>query len=147
MHTKTILPTLALLVATPLAAIQPQCPEAGTGIVRLGIDENIGYAHAVRVGDMLYISGCVGWGEMPDAVNIVYDSLEKILKENGLTFADVVKENAYTTDMEALKAANSLRLARYAGQYPAATWVQVDRLFNEGLVLEVELIALIPEGK
>jgi len=31
--------------------------------------------------------------------------------------------------------------------FPATTWVQVSRLYNEGLVVEVKIIAVLPEEK
>jgi enamine deaminase RidA (YjgF/YER057c/UK114 family) len=134
-----------------LAACNPSdnqsLPPPAPAIERQEVSVDIGYCGAVRVGDKLYISGCVGWGAMPDAVRIVYNNLERILQANGATFADVIKENAYTTDIEALKVANSVRLRYYNGVYPAATWVQVQRLFNEGLVLEVELVVQLPQTK
>jgi enamine deaminase RidA (YjgF/YER057c/UK114 family) len=132
---------IASVFATTLQAAET------SRIERNKVDADIGYSEVVRAGDYVYISGNVGWGAMPDAVKIAYDSLEKLLKENGLTFADVVKENVYTTDLEALKAARGIRSAYYAGIFPAATWVQVDRLYNEGIVIEVELIAYAPVKK
>jgi len=115
-------------------------------VERSEVNNEIGYAEVVRAGDFVYISGNVGWGKMPDAVKIAYDSLEKLLKQHGLSFKDVVKENVYTTDLDALKANYAIRNAYYGGAYPAATWVQVDRLFEPGFVIEVELIAYAPQS-
>ncbi|HNX05377.1 MAG TPA: Rid family hydrolase [Opitutales bacterium] len=134
-----------ILCATTSSAAAADC--ASPGIERREANADIGYCEVVRAGDFVYISGNVGWGAMPDAVKRAYDSLGRLLGENGLSFADVVKENVYTTDMEALKAARSIRNAYYGETFPAATWVQVDRLFNEGLVLEVELVAYAPRNK
>ena len=108
-------------------------------------EDDIGYRQAVRVGQLLYISGAAAGGEMPDAIRGVYDSLEKTLKAHGLTFKNVVKENAYTTNLEALKANQPLRRGYYGKDFPAATWVQVARLYQADQVLEVELIAVFPE--
>ena len=108
-------------------------------------EDDIGYRQAVRVGQMLYISGSTSGGEMPDAIRGSYDYLEKTLKAHGLTFKNVVKENIYTTNLDALKANQSVRRAYYGKDLPAATWVQVARLFNPEFVIEVELIAVFPE--
>ena len=56
------------------------------------------------------------------------------------------EENAYTTDLEALKANLAARRAFYGRDFPAATWVQVSRLYQPDQVLEVELIAIFPPG-
>ena len=108
-------------------------------------EDDIGYRQAVRVGQMLYISGSAAGGEMPDAIRGSYGFLEKTLKAHGLTFKNVVKENIYTTNLDALKANQAVRRAYYGKDFPAATWVQVARLYNPEFVIEVELIAVFPE--
>jgi enamine deaminase RidA (YjgF/YER057c/UK114 family) len=107
-------------------------------------EEQIGYCHALRVGDTLYISGTVGKGPMPAAVASVYKQLAATLRQQGLGFEHVIKENVYALDLDAFKAANGERKKYYAGAQPAATWVQVDRLFTPEYVLEVELVATVP---
>jgi len=109
------------------------------------VEVEIGYCQAVRSGNRLYISGTVGQGEMPVAVQSVYERLKQTLEANGLTFRNVVKENVYTTDLDAFKGSTGIRKAFYGTSLPAATWVQVQRLFLPTLVLEVELIAEYPK--
>ncbi len=108
-------------------------------------EDDIGYRQAVRVGQMLYISGVAASGEMPDAIRSVYNDLEKILKAHGLTFKNVVKENVYTTHLDGFKSNQPLRKTYYGKDFPAATWVQIARLYDADHVLEVELIAVFPE--
>ena len=57
----------------------------------------------------------------------------------------MVKENLYTTDIEAMKKYNDARKVFYKGDFPAATWVQISRLFMADAKLEVELIAHLPK--
>ena len=104
----------------------------------------IGYCQAVRSGDRLYISGTAGQGQMPAAVGSVYGRLKQTLAANGLSFRDVIKENVYTTDLDAFEASKEVRKTFYGASLPAATWVQVQRLYVPALVLEVELIAEYP---
>lgn len=109
-------------------------------------DTTAGYAQAVKVDNVLYISGTVGGG--PDAANAlrqVYSNLERTLKHFGATFQNVVKENLYTTDIEAVKQNNHVRKAFYKGDFPAATWVQIPRLYMQQATIEVELIAHLPK--
>lgn len=110
-------------------------------------EDDIGYRQAVRVGNTLYVSGTVGGGAMPDAIREAYAGVEKTLRAHGLTFADVVKENIHTTNLDALKENLAVRKAFYKGVYPAATWVQVQRLYEPAHVFEVEVIAVFPEAK
>lgn len=108
-------------------------------------DTSAGYVQVVKVDNILYISGAVAREVTPEGITNVYKALEKSLKSFGATFQNVVKENLYTTDMEAMKKYNDARKSFYKGDFPAATWVQISRLFMYDARLEVELIAHLPK--
>ena len=108
-------------------------------------DTSAGYVQVVKVENVLYISGAVARDVTPEGITRVYQSLERSLKSFGATFQNVVKENLYTTDMEAMKKYNDARKAFYKGDFPAATWMGVARLFMADATLEVELIAHLPK--
>lgn len=108
-------------------------------------DTSAGYAQALKVGNVLYISGTVARDVNEEGVKRVYTALERTLKQYGLSFSHVVKENLYTTDIEAMKQFNIVRKQFYKGDFPAATWVQIARLYMADAKLEVELIAHFPQ--
>ncbi|RNI25857.1 RidA family protein [Rufibacter latericius] len=101
------------------------------------------YAQAYRSANMLYISGTVASGPMDQAIDKVYRTLQATLKQYNLDFTHVVKENLYTTNMEETSKHHLVRKKYYGTHTPAATWVQVVRLLEPNVVLEVELIAEI----
>ena len=108
-------------------------------------DTSAGYVQVVKVENVLYISGAVAREVTPEGITRVYQALERSLKSFGATFQNVVKENLYTTDMEAMKRYNDARKVFYKGDFPAATWMGVARLFMADAKLEVELIAHLPK--
>jgi 2-iminobutanoate/2-iminopropanoate deaminase len=110
-------------------------------------DTSIGYTEAVLVENVLYISGWLDKGSIAEQLQGIYTNLGKILKAYGATYQNVVKETLFTTDMEAVKANNSVRKVFYQGDYPAATWVQISRLYEgrSDAQIEVELIAHLPK--
>jgi enamine deaminase RidA (YjgF/YER057c/UK114 family) len=108
-------------------------------------DTSAGYVQVVKVDNLLYVSGAVAREVTPEGITRVYLALEKSLNSFGATFQNVVKENLFTTDMEAMKKFNDARKAFYKGDFPAATWVQISRLFMHDARLEVELIAHFPK--
>jgi len=110
-------------------------------------ENDIGYAQAVRVGQTVYVSGTVGQGEMPDAIKQAYEGIIRTLAAFHLTMVDVVKENIYTTKLDELIKHKAVRNAFYGSEFPAATWVQVSRLYDPEHVIEVEVIAVLPEAK
>jgi 2-iminobutanoate/2-iminopropanoate deaminase len=107
-------------------------------------DTSAGYVQVVKVDNVLYISGAVARQVNPEGIAQVYRALERSLKSFGATFQNVVKENLYTTDMEAMKQYNYVRKEFYKGDFPAATWVQVPRLYMPDARLEIELVAHLP---
>lgn len=108
-------------------------------------DTSAGYVQVLKVENILYISGAVAREVTPEGITRVYQALERSLKSFGATFQNVVKENLYTTDMEAMKRYNDARKVFYKGDFPAATWMGVSRLFMADAKLEVELIAHLPK--
>lgn len=106
----------------------------------------IGYTQAVRTGNTLYLAGLTHQGDtMADQLEGIYNTIERILSDYGATTADIVRETVYTTDIEALKEAIPLRKSYFpSGVFPAATWVQVERLFLPSMKVEVEVSVQIP---
>ncbi len=116
-----------------------------------GAEAGFGYAQAVRIGETVYVAGTSAMAhdlsvrfpnDLPAQLPVVYEHLRATLAAFGLSFRHVAREVMYTTDMDALIAANEARKAFFDGAHlPAATAVQVQRLALPGLMLEVELLA------
>ena len=108
-------------------------------------DTTAGYCQVLKVDNILYISGAVTTDLSPKGIQAVYNDLKASLASFGATFQHVVKENLYTTDIEAMKKYNDVRKKFYNHDFPAATWIQVQRLYMSDAKLEVELIAHLPK--
>lgn len=113
--------------------------------INAAVETDIGYCQAVRRGNTLHISGSVGQGDMPAAIHMAYAELKKTLAVNGLDFHNVVKENVYATDLDAFIRNKDVRKEYYGADFPAATWVQVQRLYLPAFVVEVEVTAEFPK--
>jgi enamine deaminase RidA (YjgF/YER057c/UK114 family) len=137
---------MLLIAATPpaWAAEPPTTGMEGCRHRNAAIEQSIGYCQAVRVGDVLYVSGITAAGPMEEAIPKLYERLRSVLADNGLAMQHVAKENLYATDLDAMIRHLELRKPFYEGHLPAATWVQVERLYLPELVLEVEVIAHYP---
>jgi 2-iminobutanoate/2-iminopropanoate deaminase len=118
---------------------------------RRHLEKRVGYSQAVLAGEFPFISGCVSWdlegkalypGDFPAQVTAVYSDIDATLKAYGMAAADVIKETVFTTDMDALVAANGKRMEYYQHSTPpASTWVEIKRLVDPELLLEVEIVA------
>lgn len=106
-------------------------------------NESAGYAQVIKCGNTVYISGIPTSDLSAMGVRELYKSLAQCLAAFGATPGDVVKETLYTTDIEEMKKYNQERKNFYKGDFPAASWVQVSRLYEREAKLEVELIAVL----
>lgn len=139
-HLLAPLAALALLPGCAAVAPAPRsCFHASEAM-----EKDIGFCQAVRAGNTLHVSGVVGQGNMDSAVRSVYERLGKVLAANGLSFADVVKETVFATDLDAFIRNKEIRKEFYGATLPAATWVQVQRLYLPSFVVEVEITAEYP---
>jgi len=147
MHSSPRRPPACAVIAVALAlvagcSVTPQQPARSCFHANEKLEVDIGYCEAVRDGATLHVSGVAGQGEMAAAVRSVYERLARVLAENGFGFADVVKENVYATDLDAFIRSKDVRKEFYRGDLPAATWVQVQRLYVPALVVEIEVTAV-----
>jgi enamine deaminase RidA (YjgF/YER057c/UK114 family) len=74
-----------------------------------------------------------------------FDNLEAVLAKAGMSLANVVRLNYYTTDMPAFLAATPQVMARLGDTKPPGTLLGVAALFHPDLVIEIEATAVAPE--
>lgn len=137
--------SLFLLLSLSLLSAQGQIIEKKKFHFGREQDTTAGYAQVVKVDNVLYVSGTVATEITPQSIQNIYQTIEKSLAHFGATLQNVVKENLYTTDIEAMKLHNEARKKMYKGDYPAATWVQISRLYMPEAKLEIEVIAHLPK--
>ena len=116
--------------------------------LRPGVEAAYGYSHAVRIGNVIKISGAVSMDEEgnPTAVGDLnqqmincHADLEKILAHFGCTFDDVVEENIFTTNMPLFLENAGYRNSIYTRQFPTGSWLGVKELALPELMIEIEL--------
>ncbi len=115
-----------------------------------------GYTHVVSVtgGTTIYISGqvpldaegkLVGEGDLRAQVTQVFRNLQTGLEAVGADFGSVVKLGFFFTDISRIAVVREVRDQFINAQNPpASTAVQVSRLFREGILIEVDAIAVLP---
>lgn len=132
----------------------PEKPKAEYFSLRPEVEKQFGYTQAVKVGDIIKISGAVSMddqgqptamGDMRQQMKNCYAALEKILQHYDCTFDDVIVENIFTTDMPLFLEHASYRDSIYAQHYPTGTWVGVKELAIPPFMIEIELEAYKPE--
>jgi reactive intermediate/imine deaminase len=99
---------------------------------------NLPFSQAVRSGNMLFLSGCIGnvAGKMalvPGGIEAesrqMMENIGAVLKEAGSDFAQIVKCVVYLADMAEWPAFNKVYVPYFAaGRFPARTAIGVHRL-------------------
>jgi|ERR1017187_1577463 2-iminobutanoate/2-iminopropanoate deaminase len=109
------------------------------------------YSQAVVDGGLLFASGQIPLdpasgelvaGTVETSAQRIFDNLEAVLREAGLTFGDVVKTTVYLTRTEDFPAMNAVYAKRFGDHRPARSTVTVAGL-PKGAPLEIDLIARI----
>ena len=109
------------------------------------------YSRGVRVGNLLFISGCTARGTEAqgkaamEQLRVTLDRIARIMKEEGGATSDIVKITTFVTsiaDWRAHQAEQEALFAEYfQGEYPANTLVEITALAEDGLDVEIEAIA------
>jgi enamine deaminase RidA (YjgF/YER057c/UK114 family) len=82
-----------------------------------------------------------------DQARQVWKNIEAVLAASGATLADVVKINYFLADIRELPHEIAVRQTLFpADRMPAVTAVQVASLGLPGLLMEVDIIAVVPHG-
>lgn len=113
------------------------------------------YAPVVTVvpGKLVFLSGMlsrdangniVGKGDMRRQMQQVFDNITVALASVGATWADVVKRQTFTTDIEEFYKHVDVRKAIMGDSLCTSTTVQVSRLSHPDFLIEVEVMAVIP---
>ena len=111
------------------------------------------FCSAVRVGDMLYLSGAIG--NAPGGLTLVagglapetkqtMENIGAVLKHCGLGYADIVKATVFLADMSEWKTFNEVYVGYFApGELPARSALGCNGLAL-GARVELECIARFP---
>jgi 2-iminobutanoate/2-iminopropanoate deaminase len=107
--------------------------------------QRLPFSEAVRVGDMLYLSGQIGNtpdGKLPEGIDAqarqAMDNIADVLKKQGLGFGDVVKCTVMLDNMANWPAFNKVYETYFPdGKFPARSAFGADGLAL-GALLEVE---------
>jgi 2-iminobutanoate/2-iminopropanoate deaminase len=108
--------------------------------------QNDTYSQAVRLGDVIYLSGQLGArpnGTLPEAfpdqVRQALDNVKVVLEAAGSSLSLVAKVNIYVTDFSRLREMNEIYRS-YFTHRPAKTTVEIARL-DKGAQIEIEVVA------
>ena len=125
------------------------------GVRAPGLPEPLShYTDAVVAGRTLYVSGLVafdehgqvvGKGDVVEQTRQIFRHLGSILEAAGGSPSDVTKVTVFMRDVTQRPEINPVRQEFFGSHRPASTLVEVSRLVNDDLLLEIEAIAVLED--
>ena len=112
----------------------------------------VGYSRAVRVGQIIHVAGTtgvdangvvVGAGDPGAQTTQALRIIEAALAELGASMRDVVRTRIYVTNIADWEAIGQAHGAFFRDIRPAATMVEVSRLIDPALLVEIEADAIV----
>ena len=110
------------------------------------------YSQAVRVGDIVYLSGQIPLdpqtmevveGDIGARARRVFDNLSAVMQEAGGSLSDIVKLTIYLLDLEQFGQVNEVMAEYFDAPFPSRATVAVAAL-PKGAPIEVEGVAHLP---
>ncbi|WP_435176901.1 RidA family protein [Halorussus sp. AFM4] len=116
----------------------------------------VGYARAVRTGREVHVSGTTATDESGDLVGEgdpyaqteqALSNVEEALAQVDAGLGDVVRTRIYVTDIEQWEAIGRAHAEAFGDVEPATSMVQVERLIDPEMLVEVEAVARVADAE
>ena len=99
-------------------------------------------------GKLVFVSGILarnGKGDMAAQIRQVFENIKIALAAAGATMDDVVKRQTFTTDIDAYFENIDARMEHGGDNRSTSTTVEVRRLSHPDFLIEVEVMAVLPQ--
>jgi len=117
-------------------------------------ESRVGYSRAVQAGSEVHVSGTtatdddgnvVGNGDPYEQTRKALQNIKSALRETDASLKDVVRTRMYVTDIDDWEAIGDAHSEVFGTIRPATSMIEVDRLIDPELLIEIEAIAIIPD--
>ncbi len=114
-------------------------------------EDKVGYCRAVRIGNIIEISGTtsvdgdslIGKDDLYSQTKFIILKIEKALQNAGAELTDVVRTRMYVTDISKWEEAAKAHAEFFGTIKPVTTLVEVSSLIDPDLLIEIEASAVI----
>ncbi len=114
----------------------------------------VGYSRAVRINNQVFVAGTtaldplgnlIGKGDAYAQTQQILRNIESALRAAGASINDVVRTRMFVTDISQWKEIGRAHGEMFSEIMPASTMVEVSRLIDPDMLVEIEVDAVIGE--
>ena len=114
-------------------------------------EEKVGYSRAVRIGNIVEVSGTValkdgqlvGKGDAYAQTKRILEIIEEVLGEAGAKMEDVVRTRMFVTDISQWEAIGRAHGEVFHAIRPVTTMIEVSQLIDPDYLVEIEVSAVV----
>ena len=114
-------------------------------------EETVGYSRAVRVGDLIEISGTtsidgdkvLGAGDPYEQSKLIIEKFSSVLNEAGGSLSNIIRIRIYVVNIDHWENISKAYSEYFRDIKPAATMVEVSALITPELLVEMEATAML----
>jgi enamine deaminase RidA (YjgF/YER057c/UK114 family) len=114
-------------------------------------EDVVGYSRAVRIGNIVEVAGTTAVDEHNNVIGIddpgeqtryILQKIERALGEAGVTLHDVIRTRIFVVNIDQWEAVGRTHGEFFREIKPAASMVEVQRLIDPRLLVEIEATAI-----
>ena len=114
-------------------------------------EDIVGYSRAVRIGNFIEVTGTtatdgdkiIGENDAYAQTIFIFNKIKIALEAAGASMSDVIRTRMFVTDISQWEAIGKAHGEFFKTIKPAATMVEVSRLIDDRLLIEIEVSAVI----
>jgi enamine deaminase RidA (YjgF/YER057c/UK114 family) len=115
-------------------------------------EEIVGYSRAIRINNIIEVAGTtaidengnlVGKDDLYEQTLYIIQKAEKALIELGARLKDVIRTRIFTTDISRWEEIGKAHGKYFKEVKPVATMVEVSKLINPDILVEIEFSAIV----